>query len=82
MVAGLVYYDGRLFYHAWPEVWLGSAWIPTDPTLGQPLADATHLGLVEAEDERLIALGQFIGQPRVSVLALEEAGTPAAAHGP
>lgn len=82
MVAGLVYYDGRLFYHAWPEVWLGGAWIPTDPTLGQPLADATHLGLVEAEDEQLIALGRFIGQLRVSVLALEEAGTPAAAHGP
>ena len=71
MVAGLVYYDGRLFYHAWPEVWLGGTWIPTDPTLGQPLADATHLGLVEAEDEQLVALGQFVGQLRVQALDVE-----------
>jgi hypothetical protein len=71
MVAGLVYYDGRLYYHAWPEVWLG-AWVPTDPTLGQPLADATHLGLIEAENEALIELGKFVGQLRVSVLEAEE----------
>ena len=46
-------------------------WVPTDPTLGQPLADATHLGLVEAEDERLVALGQFVGQLRVQALDVE-----------
>lgn len=71
MVAGLVYYDERLFYHAWPEVWFGGTWVPTDPTLGQPLADATHLGLVEAEDEQLMALGQFVGQLRVQALEVE-----------
>lgn len=67
MVAGLVYQQGRLYYHAWPEVWLG-AWVPTDPTLGQLIADATHLGLTEAEGEHLITLGRFLGKLRVSVL--------------
>ena len=67
MVAGLVYWQGQLYYHAWPEVWVG-LWLPTDPTLGQPVADVTHLGLVEAENESLIALGQFIGKLRVHVL--------------
>jgi len=67
MVAGLVSWEGRLFYHAWPEVWIGQ-WIPTDPTLGQRVADATHLGLTEAENEQLIALGQFIGKLRVQVV--------------
>ena len=67
MVAGLVYQQGRFYYHAWPEVWLGE-WIPTDPTLGQPIADATHLGLIEAESERLVSLGQFIGKLRIQVL--------------
>ena len=67
MVAGLVYWQGRLFYHAWPEVWLGE-WVPTDPTLGQLVADVTHVGLIEAENEQLIALGQFIGTLRVQVV--------------
>ncbi len=66
-VAGLVYYNGQLFYHAWPEVWLGT-WIPTDPTLGQLVADVTHVGLVEAENEALIGLAQFVGRLRISVL--------------
>lgn len=69
MVAGLVYWQGRLYYHAWPEVWVGD-WVPTDPTLGQPLADATHVGLVEAENESLISLAQFIGRLRVQVLTV------------
>lgn len=71
LVAGLVYLDGQLFYHAWPEVWAGS-WAPLDPTLGQPVADATHLGLVEAEDEQLVSLGKFIGQLKVDVLLVED----------
>ena len=68
MIAGVVYWSGRLYYHAWPEVWVEGRWVPIDPTLGQPIADATHVALTEAEDEGLIALGQFIGKLRVSVL--------------
>lgn len=71
MVAGLVYYDGRLYYHAWPEVWIGE-WIPVDPTLGQAPADALHLGLLGAENEQLLSLGQLIGQFRVDVLEAQE----------
>ena len=78
MVAGLVYYEGRLYYHAWPEVWI-DGWVPTDPTLGQLVADATHVGLIEAESEELVGLGQFVGQLRVAVL--EVAGEPLTAGG-
>ena len=45
---GLVWsptYEG-FYYHAWPVVWAGR-WIKMDPTLGQQLADATHLELLE-----------------------------------
>ena len=71
MVAGLVYQQGRFYYHAWPEVWVGR-WVPVDPTLGQLVADATHLGLIEAENEQLLALGQFVGRVRFSVLEVIE----------
>ena len=70
MVAGLVYQGGKFYYHAWPEVWIGQ-WVPTDPTLGELIADATHLGLSEAENESLISLGHFVGKLRVSVLSVE-----------
>jgi transglutaminase-like putative cysteine protease len=69
-VAGLVSYHGKLYYHAWPEVWFGD-WVPTDPTLGQLVADATHVGLVEADDESLLGLAQFVGQLRASVLRVQ-----------
>ncbi len=80
MIAGLVYYGDRFYYHAWPEVWLvtsglprsadapSGAWVPLDPTLGQPVADLTHIGLAEAEADRLVALGRFVGRLRLRVL--------------
>jgi transglutaminase-like putative cysteine protease len=50
LVHGLVYArygDGAdaLYWHAWAEVRSGGEWIAMDPTLGQDVADATHLAL-------------------------------------
>ena len=73
-VAGLVYYQGQLYYHAWPEVWIRGVWLPVDPTLGQPLADATHLGLLEAEGEELLSLGKLVGTMSIRVVE-EERGS-------
>lgn len=72
MIGGLVYQGDRLYYHAWPEVWFGT-WIPTDPTLGQAIADATHVRLIEAENEELLSLSRFIGHLKLQVLDLQEA---------
>lgn len=72
LIAGLMYLEGQMYYHAWPEVWTGGVWTPLDPTLGQAIADAAHFELSEAEDEELVSLGQFIGQLGIDVLALEE----------
>src|SRR2546430_8966554 len=56
-ISGLVYLDGRFYYHAWPEVWLRD-WVAVDPTLDQFPADATHLrfvvgGLADRKSTRL-----------------------------
>jgi hypothetical protein len=66
VVNGLVYsteHKGFLF-HTWNEVWLaGEGWRPVDPTFGQPLADATHLELIEGESlGELTPLARLIGQ--------------------
>ena len=65
VAAGIVYTDtlfskGSFYYHAWPEVWLGT-WVPVDPTFGQFPADATHIKLVEGGLDRQTELIGVIG---------------------
>ena len=72
---GLVWsdvYDG-FYYHAWPEVWLTTdqAWIALDPTLGQRLADATHIKLLEGSIDRWTQLLPFIGQIEIEVASIQ-----------
>jgi len=78
MMAGLVAYEGRFYYHAWPEVWVAGTtggslgvWIPLDPTLGEHRANPTHLGLAEAENETLVSLAQFVGRLHLRVLEIQ-----------
>jgi len=63
---GLVYHKGSFYYHSWPEVYVGD-WIAMDPTLGQPLADATHIKLLEGELDQQVKLMQAIGKIRLSI---------------
>ena len=68
--SGLALVDGKFYYHAWPEVWLG-AWVAVDPTFGQFPADAAHLRFVTgglAQQERLLRL---IGHLKIEVLGTE-----------
>lgn len=69
---GLVYSDtlGGFGYHAWPEVYCGG-WYPMDPTLGQELADATHVKLFNGNLETWVQLAGFIGQIELEVLSAE-----------
>jgi hypothetical protein len=64
---GIVYNDGYFYYHAWPAVFLGS-WLPIDPTLGQDVADATHIKLLEGGLERQADLMRVVGKISVTVL--------------
>ncbi len=55
--AGLVYLDGRFYYHAWNLLYVGE-WITADAVLGQMPADATHIRLVSGSpDAQLDLLG-------------------------
>jgi transglutaminase-like putative cysteine protease len=66
--AGLAYVDGKFYYHAWPEVWLG-AWVPVDPTFGQFPADAAHLRFVRGGLARQAELLRLVGQLKIEVIA-------------
>jgi len=72
MAAGIVFADvgsgiPGMYYHAWPEVWLGD-WYAVDPTLGQIPADATHLRFVVGGLDKQVAILRLIGALRVEVV--------------
>jgi transglutaminase-like putative cysteine protease len=67
---GLVYLEGRFLYHAWPVVYLDGNWVAVDPTLGQPVADATHITLHEGDFNNLTELLPLFG--RVSIRIIEQ----------
>lgn len=58
------------YYHAWPEVFV-ERWIGIDPTLGQPIADATHLKLLTGNIEKWPQLVPYLGQLQVEVLEIQ-----------
>jgi len=66
-VAGLLAHAGRLYYHAWPEVYLGD-WVPVDPMLNQFPADAGHLRFLIGGFARQLELVGVLGQVRLAVL--------------
>ena len=65
--SGLLYVNGKFYYHAWPEVWLG-AWVAVDPTFGQFPADAAHLRFVIGGQSRQTELLQLMGNLTIKVL--------------
>jgi hypothetical protein len=66
-VAGLLYLDGRFYYHAWAEVYLND-WIAVDPTFDQYPADAAHLGIATGGLARQAELVPIIGRLKLEVL--------------
>ncbi|MDB4905657.1 MAG: hypothetical protein JWO05_441 [Gemmatimonadetes bacterium] len=67
IAAGLAYVDGRFYYHAWPEVWLGQ-WVAVDPTFGQFPADASHLRFTIGGLERQAELLRLINTLKIDVI--------------
>jgi hypothetical protein len=63
---GLVYHRGDFYYHAWPEVYVGR-WVAMDPTLGQTIADATHIKLLGGDLDQQAKLMQVIGKIKLSI---------------
>ena len=68
--AGLALVDGKFYYHAWPEVYLGD-WVAVDPTFGQFPADAGHLRFVSGGIGRQAELLRLMGQLRLEVLDVD-----------
>jgi len=64
---GLVYIDGRFYYHAWCKVFIGE-WISIDPTLGQDFVDATHIELLSGGLDKQLELVRLLGKLKIKIL--------------
>ncbi len=66
IVLGVVYVEGRFFYHAWDEVFVGK-WVSVDPTFGQFPADASHIKLIEGDLSKSIEVMKLIGKINIKI---------------
>ncbi|MFQ5931258.1 MAG: transglutaminase domain-containing protein [Nitrospiraceae bacterium] len=69
---GLVYsqeLEGFL-YHTWAESYVGTGWLPVDPTFGQVGIDAAHIKLIDGERPAdLLPLVDIVGKVGIEILS-------------
>lgn len=66
--AGLVYMQGRFYYHAWNRVYVGK-WITVDALFGQIPADVTHLRFVSDAHNFQTDIMSIIGKVKLEIVA-------------
>ena len=64
---GLVYLDGRFYYHAWNLMYLGR-WITVDALFDQIPADVTHIRFSGGTPERQLDLMEIIGKVSLKII--------------
>ncbi len=68
VVAGVTFFEGAFFYHAWNEVCLDDQWISIDTTRNQFPADLGHIKFVVGETSEQIRIGALLGKLQIEVL--------------
>ena len=67
IVVGLVYKNGKFYYHAWNEAYIDK-WISMDAILKQMPVDATHIKLINGGIEKQIQIVGMIGTVKFTIL--------------
>ena len=65
--SGLVYLNGRFYYHAWNLLYLGR-WVTVDPLFGQIPADVTHIRFSSGDPKEQLDLMGMIGKVKLKVV--------------
>lgn len=68
--AGLVYLNGRFYYHAWNLLYLGK-WITVDSLFNQIPADVTHIRLISGASSQQADLINIIGKIKLRINKVE-----------
>lgn len=67
IILGMVYLDGKFYYHAWNEVFLGG-WVSVDATLNQLPADASHIKFFEGDISRSAEIMKLVGKLDLQII--------------
>jgi len=67
---GLVYNDGKFYYHAWPSVYVGH-WIDTDPALNQVIADRRRVKLFKGFNSQF-ELFKVLGKIKLEIIDYDQ----------
>jgi hypothetical protein len=68
---GMIYFEGRFFYHAWVECQLTGevdGWYAFDPTLSDDFVDATHIKFTQGDPTSMYGAIRIIGQVQAEIL--------------
>ncbi len=76
IVVGLIYQDGRYFYHAWSASYIKGEWVWIDPVFGEFPASVGHLMLQRGSIEKQSEITGVVGKLRVKVLSRNEPYKP------
>ena len=68
--AGLVYLNGRFYYHAWNLLYIGK-WITADATFGQIPADVTHIRFSSGGMQQQLDIMNVIGKIKLKILTFQ-----------
>jgi len=68
--AGLVYLNGRFYYHAWNSVFL-DRWVTVDALMNQFPADVTHIRFTRGGPENQLDLMGVIGNINLEIVGIE-----------
>jgi hypothetical protein len=68
--AGLVYLNGRFYYHAWNLLYIGK-WITADATFGQIPADVTHIRFSSGRAQQQLDIMNVIGKVKLDILTFQ-----------
>lgn len=72
LCAGIVYADGKFYYHAWAESYVGK-WVAFDPTLYDPTSpvdyvDATHIKFAQGDVTGMFDVVSIVGKLHIKII--------------
>ncbi len=68
IVSGVIYMDGRYFYHSWNELLAGRTWVPVDPIMDEIPASVRHIKLVEGDFSASWKLAGVVRKLQIEIL--------------
>ncbi len=69
IAAGVTFFEGAFYYHAWNEVCLDETWYSLDTTTNQFPADLSHIKFIEGETAEQVKIAALLGKLKIEIVA-------------